>query len=116
MIVARHQKDVLGLEIAVHDAHRVGTHQRARHLRHDVVGLAQVEAAFAIEPGTEVLALQVLHHDERHVLPQPVIEHVYDVGRADLRSGARFALEPNPHLFVADLVRIDQLDRARAVE
>jgi hypothetical protein len=116
VIVTRHQEDVLGLQIAVHDAHRVRARQGARHLRDDVVSLSQIEATLTIEPGTEIFTLQVLHHDERHVQPQAVIEYIYDVGRADLRGRAGLTLEPNPHLFVADLVGIDELDRARATE
>jgi hypothetical protein len=89
------QEDVLGLEIAVNDAHLVSLLQRAADLNQHRNRALHRHRAFLADRLVEVLALEQLHHDvERAVLLElPVHEDLRRVGMSQLAHRAGFAAE-----------------------
>lgn len=65
---------------------------------------------FAIESREEVFAFQELHHDERLIAFDAVIEDLDDVGAAKLRGGRGLAPEALARIFLLGELGIDQLD------
>src|SRR4029079_13112751 len=84
--------------------------QGARDLRDDARRLAEREAAALVEAIEEVLAVEGLPHDERLIAVDAVVEHLHDVGAAELRCGRRLAPEALPRVFALRELWIDELD------
>ena len=100
--LARHQHDVLGLQIAVDDALAVRRSERGRHLVADGDGPQQLEAPIAREHRVQRLAHQQLHHEEdRPVLGLAEVGHLDDVGVVDQAGRARLAQEALDGLLAA---------------
>ena len=108
--------DVLGLEIAVHDAERVrvlegvehGTYDRERPLD------AQPPAAFlagSLDQAREGCAFEKLHGEEQAPVALAELDDLDDVGMGQLRRHLGFALEPLRDLLDADEVGMKQLQR-----
>ena len=90
----RGEKEVLGLDVAVHDAALVGLAEGARGLTDDVNGARRRQRTEARDVLGERLALQELHH----VVPEAVfggavVEDADRVGVRELRGGVDLALE-----------------------
>ncbi len=110
--------DVLGLEIAVHDAHVVRHADGGQHLRQDVddarVGQRRVLADHLVErPPLDVLHRQV---QQRAVVVLAEVEHAHRVGVLEARGGARLSLEALEEVLVARELLAQQLERDHAVQ
>ena len=104
-VVALHDEDVLGLEIAVDDAGSVGLHEPLGAVADDAARGRRVDEADAGHPVVERLAVEELHGDVGPaVFEAPRVVHVDDVGALHARGGARLAEEP-----LDDDVRVRQL-------
>ena len=90
--VLLHEEDVLGLEIAVDDAHLVRTRQRARHLHADARGAWPREAA-ALDVGKQRVTLDELHHEIRDAVGLADVGDLHDILVVDAIDGARLAEE-----------------------
>ena len=88
----------------MHDAERVGSHESARHLGNDGVGLVRAQFSRTIERGAEILAFEKFHHDEGHAIPDPVLEHLDHVRAADLSRRPGFAREAREDLGVSPVL------------
>jgi hypothetical protein len=115
LVAIPRQEDVLGFQIAVHDAGGVRSAEALGDLRNDPHRERVRQAHEAIEPRAEILSLEVLHRDERHLFPDAVIEDLHDVLTAQLRRRFRLALETSADVG-AVLIAIDELDGARDFE
>ena len=92
------------------DALGVGAHESARDLREDLRGLGQRQAFATLEAVEQVFALEQLHHDERLLTFDAVIEDVHDVRAAQLGGGGCFACETLARVFLLRQLGVDQLD------
>ena len=89
------EEEVLGLEIAMHDAERVRLGDAGAGLTHVVDGEVDREAPDARELAAEIVADEQLHRDVGLPARKPVdVEDARDVGAPQLRGGACLALEP----------------------
>ena len=90
-LLASHQENVLGLQIAVNDACRVGLHQALRAVgNHAHRGLG-IDEPDARHPVVQRLALQQLHRDERTPILEPAgVVDVDDVRALHARCRAGF--------------------------
>ena len=66
----------------------------ARDVRDDSISVGGRKAPEALEPGRQILAVEELHRDEGRALPLAVLEHVHDVGAAELRRRRKRGLAP----------------------
>jgi hypothetical protein len=111
-IIVAHQKQVIGLEIAMDDARRVGACQAPRGLSDDEERLLRGEAAHAQQPLREVLSLQELHREVGNALPHSVVHDLHDVGAAQLCGSHGLAREAGPNLAVVRGLLENELHRA----
>ncbi len=107
---AFHEKDVCGLDVAVHDALRVRRVEAVGDLDADLQELRDLDGPDG-DAVLEGLALEQFHGDERPVLELPDVVNGADVGMVERRCRARFAAEPLDRLGVpGDVVR-EELQR-----
>jgi len=109
-------EDVVGLEVAMHDADRVRRGERREHLAHDLDQAAERHRARLRDRG-ERLALDVLHHDERPAVGQ--LRHVDDADDAlvaDQIDRAPLGEEPLEQLGVPRALIRQDLDRHAAAD
>ena len=115
--VSPRKQDVLGLEIAVQDAFPVRGLDRAADARQDPGRSDRVEAAFAHQHPSEVLASHQLHHQEGAAVRQrAVVEDRHDRWVLQPRHDLRLAAEPAPCLEVAEQLGADHLDGDEPIE
>jgi hypothetical protein len=95
---------------------RVRPRERAGHLTEHGDGLLRREAPLSRETLLEVLPLEQLHRDERHLPAHAVVEHLDDVWAANLRRRHRLALEARADRLVRGDLRAHELHGARDVE
>ena len=92
-LVLRRHPDVVGLEVAVHDARLVRRLQRAADLPEQPPHLAERHRP-ALEARRQALAVEVLHHEVVAPVGELIEgEDVDDVRVADLVDRARLLLE-----------------------
>ena len=83
-------EDVLGLDVPVHDAARVGSGQGLAGLQDVVDGERCRDWPLLVEHDAQVAALQIFHDDEGGAVGQSAdVEHAGDVLALDLCRGAR---------------------------
>ena len=116
MLVARHQEDVWGFEVAVHDTGCVSTRQGTGHLHHYAVGLRGSERLFPEQACAEILPLEQLHDDVLDAVPLPVIEHFHRVGAVDLGGRHGLSMKAYAHFLALRLVGLDELDGTATIE
>jgi hypothetical protein len=92
------EQDVLRLEVAVHDAHRVGFGEGVADLRGDAEDAGPGQAAVLADDRREVVAAEVLHHEVGQAAPVPVVEHLHGVDVHQLGGGLGLAPEAREHL------------------
>jgi hypothetical protein len=110
------QEDVLGLQIAMHDALLVRFLQRAADLDQDADGAGGAERALAFHGSAQVLPLEQLHHDVQRIVAfeLPVHEHLHGVWMGQLAHRPRLAPETRDQVFTERELRMENLDRDRA--
>ncbi len=74
------EDDVLGLDVAVHDAGRVCRRERVEHRLEDVERLARGQDAALAEHLAQRAALQVLHREEEQAVVLALVEDGDDAG------------------------------------
>ena len=108
----RRQEDVLGFEVSVNDAERVGPAEGLAGLRDDVQDFIERQAVRALDVAEKVFSPQELHHDEWLAAGSgSVVEHAHDVHAVDFRDGMRFFPKPRQPLPVLRQLWIEQLYR-----
>ena len=112
------EKDVRGLEVAMHDVLLVRSGDRVGDGDHDLERLGGGEATVArAEVLLEILPGEQLLDDERRsVVVTRDVEHVDDVRVADGSRGARLAEEAHHVVFVARVLLVQELDGDLATE
>src|SRR6478752_2391590 len=110
-------EQILGLQIAMHDAERVRFEQAVASLQHVIDGFLHWQRAVFGQHRRQVAAFEPLHHDVRRARVETSdVEHAHDVGAAQLGGGARLEQHAAHDLFVARQVVADDFDRDRRVE
>ena len=109
------QEQVLGLDVAVHDALLVRRRETLRHARRVLGGLAHAERPVA-QPRAQRLALEQLRHDVELVAVLARVEDRDDVGVRERRDRLGFGLEARQRVGVVDEVLRQHLDRDVALE
>ena len=109
------EEEVVGLEVAMHDAAGVRGGESRRHLRGDLEGLARRQ-----RPGDQALAqglaLEELHRGEGDFAVLAEIEDRQDVRMRQRRDCLGLALETGQRVGVGGEMRRQDLDRHLAVE
>ena len=108
---ARGHQDVRGLDVAVHQASRVGRVERLRHLVDDRGSPAGLEPALLGEDLAQVDAIDEAHGDEQRAVS---LAHGVDgdhVWMLDLSSDRGLALEARAELRVVGILGRDHLER-----
>ncbi|MFO0744357.1 MAG: hypothetical protein U1F43_01615 [Myxococcota bacterium] len=112
-----HQEEVLGLQIAVDDAGRVGLGQRLEDLRAEAAGVEQRQRRLAAEVARERLALEVLHRQEQApVLRLAELDELHDMRMVEPGDDARLLLEARDLARVARQLRDEDLQRHRPLD
>ncbi len=109
------QEQVLGLEIAVHDAAGVGGGQRLGDGDANLDGLARGEGS-AAQTLAKGLPIEELRHDVRLAVGGPDVVDADDVGVRQLARGLGFDLEAAQTLRIGRQARRQRLDRHVAPE
>src|SRR5438445_736621 len=110
------EHDVVGLDVAVHDAAFVRVGEGARHLDQDLADLGRGERNARGQHGRQRLAAQELHHEIDH--PAGFADAIDRDDARVLELGRRtgFALEPLDELFVEREGERQDLDRHIALQ
>ena len=88
-----HHEDVRGLQVAVDDPDAMSCRQALGHLHHQLRHPLERHRAVLAKPAVEIFAVQQLHHHERGVVVDAIIEHLDHVRAAHSRDGHGLALE-----------------------
>jgi hypothetical protein len=96
-----HDEDIVGLQVAVHDAGRVRRFEPRQHLQRVVERDVERELLSLLEQRREAPPLEKLHHDVRDAVARLIdVGHVRDVRTLDAGRKPRFAKkaldEPRP--------------------
>ena len=111
--VVAHQEEVLGLEVAMHDAGLVGDGEARAGLPRDVETDLDGERGAALEQRVEGPPLEVLHQQVGLAIGQPArVDGVGDVRAVDLRRHRRLAEEALHDRRILGEVRVDHLEGA----
>ena len=110
------EHDVVGLDVAMHDAALVRVREGARHLHQDLPDLGRRERTARGQHGRERLAAQKLHDKIDH--PAGLADAIdrNDAGVLELGGRAGFALEPLDELLVERQGERQDLDRHVALQ
>ena len=104
--------DVLGLEIAVDDAERVGAIERARSSAEELHRLGARQPELAAQAAIERLAFDELHHEVRLALfGHAEVEDLHRVPRLEARGDLRLGEEALARRRVRSDRAVEQLDR-----
>ncbi len=110
-----HHEDVLGFDVAVQDALVVDRPKATKHAHRDRDSVLDGEGP-TVHACEEVAALAVLHDHEGHTLMKAEVGGVHHVRVADGSGETRLAQEPARQLDAFVAVRVEQLDRDRALQ
>ncbi len=113
---ARADQDVGRLDVAVHDAARVGVAEAGADLQEDAHALGQGDRRLALDQRAQVVALEQLHG---HVEPPVGLVHVVDaddVGMAQLADRLDLATEALVQLFLGGELLGEHLERHRPAQ
>ena len=117
VVAPANQKNVLRLEVAVHDARVMGCAECQTDLAGDVYRSAFGETLHGVDGVDEVEALEALHHKiGRTVGERTEVVDVDDVFVADVGRAFSFAPEPREHFLVSDVLASEHFDREGLVE
>ena len=106
--------DVLGLEVAMHDAARVGAAQRVEHVDHQVLGLRQTETTFGGQQLAQRLAGDELEDRvELTVLGLAAVDERDDVRMVELAAQLHLAAEAR---IVAAVVAVPVAQRTQHLD
>src|SRR5438128_8860354 len=110
------EHDVVGLDVAMHDAALVRVREGARHLHQDLPDLSRRERTARGQHGRERFAAQKLHDKIDH--PAGLADAIdrNDAGVLELGGRAGFALEPLDELLVERQGERQDLDRYVALQ
>lgn len=113
----RRDQDVVGLEVAMHDALPVRRVHRVEHAREDLADLLEGHAAAPFEVVVrEARPLDELHHDAEEVLLLDEVVHRDHVRMGERAQDAGLADEAPPDLAVPHQVGVQALDGHHAPE
>ena len=104
-------QDVGRLDVAVHQVGPVGGGEGVGHLRADVGHLVGIEDLAAVELGSQVGAVDELHHDGLHAVVVTGVVDGHDAGVAQACGGYRLGAEAGHEAVVGGEVRMQDLDR-----
>ncbi len=110
------EHDVVGLDVAVHDAALVRVREGARHLDEDLTDLARGERAARGQHGRQWLAAQKLHDEIDHPAGFADAVNRDDAGVLELGGRTGLALEPLDELLVEREGERQDLDGDFAIE
>ena len=110
------EQDVLGLDVAVHDARLVGGCQPREHGVHDVDRLLGGEALVVLQQVAQRDARQVFHDQVRHVGVLALVEHVHDIGMRQTRSRPGLLHETGLERVVVGEMAVHDLQRHPPLE
>ena len=117
VVGAGEDHDVLGLEIAVHDAHLVRDGERRERLGHDVCHAPPGQRPVLADDVEEIAPVEELHRDvEQTVGLLPEVEHAHRVRVIELAGGLGLALEAGGERRVAGVLAVQHLDGDVLVE
>ena len=113
----RGDEQILGLQVAVHDAQCVGRAETAADLQRVAAGARDVQARLGVQQRAQIRALQQLEHDERRAgLGLLHVQHARHVRAADAKLRPRLAQEPARASRVRGVLRMQELERDLRVE
>jgi hypothetical protein len=110
------EQDVLGLEVAVHDAGAVRGRQAGEHGTEDVRRLFRGERAVLVQEVPQRDARDVLHHDVDAVVLGALVVHAHQVRVRQAGGGTGLLDEAFPEGLVVGQVPVHDLDRDAALE
>ena len=113
--LGRHE-DVLGLDVAVHDALRVRVAEREQGLPHDLAGLRGLEGAVEVQQVADAPAPHVLHDHVIDAVDRAPVVYRDDVGVGEPGGRPRLTAEPVDERLVARERAVQHLDRDLAGE
>ena len=114
---AMHQKEIGGLEIAMHHPEGMRLGQRLGGLEHVIDRRVDRERPVLLEQVLEVRALEILHHHVRRAAGQRGdVEHAHDVLAPDLGGRASLPKKPGDEGRVVRELGEQELDRKALLE
>ncbi len=106
------KKDILGLDVAMHDTGCMCRGQRAAHLPDDGDRIMWRERATLVDHGAELHPVEKLTHDERSTVRCSAdVVNTDDVWTVDRRCHFGLALKSRHRFLVAKELRMQRLDR-----
>ena len=112
-------QDVLGLDVAVDDAHAVRRCQSVQRLGDDAQHLAHAERALQVHVVTQVHSMHVFHDQIVQPIEFASVIHLHDMWVRDRRGGLGLAVEPFHELLAVRSLRqlhVHDLDGDAAFE
>ena len=110
------EQDVLGLDVAVHQAGLVGGAERGEHRLEHLERLARAEVALGPDQVAQGAPADELHREEDVPLVGALVVDGDHVGVGQPGRRVRLADEPGDELLVVGQARVHHLERDRAVE
>ena len=116
-VFARLDQDVVGLQVAVHDAGCTSGGQSVGDLRRDRAGLAPGQRPARPQQRAQTVTAHELHNEVRAAVVQhPIVDCARHVGVLELGHGHRFAGETGRDLATVSELRSHHLDRNLLVQ
>ena len=113
----RGEQDVLGLDVAVHQAGAVRPGEAPEHRHEQLEGAVRVHRRLACDDLAQGGSVHELEHQVQHaVVGAPLVQHGHHVGVVEPGGGLRLAFGPGDEAGVVREVRVHDLQGHGAVE